>query len=77
MDDNNDTPASAQVSIPAAASPASEELTLVEFCMRLSKSDGRVELIGGFHQSEVAAGHVKDVESEFQSRFNVFINQPV
>jgi hypothetical protein len=66
MESNNDTPVAAP-----------EEQTLVEFCARLSKTDKRVELIGAFHHSEVAAGRVKDLESEFQSRFTAFINKPV
>lgn len=58
--------------------PASaEKVTLQEFCTRLSAVDKRVELIGGFHYTEVAAGHVKDLDSEFQSRFTVFANKPV
>jgi hypothetical protein len=47
-------------------------LTLDEFCARLSNTDKRVELIGGFHHSERAAGHAKDTEAAFQSRFVAF-----
>lgn len=63
-----------------AAAPADEQsgfpLTLEEFCTRLSQSDRRVELIGGFHAMERAAGNTKDVESAYQARFEAFVNQP-
>jgi hypothetical protein len=56
---------------------APEHMTLEEFCTRLSKNDKRVELIGGFHHSELAAGRIKDAESEFQTRFAAFVTKPV
>lgn len=56
---------------------APEHVTLDEFCTRLSTSDKRVELIGGFHFSEKSAGRIKDAESEFQKRFTAFITKPV
>lgn len=51
-------------------------LSLDEFCTRLSQSDRRVELIGGFHSVEVRAGRTKDVESAFKARFDEFVNAP-
>lgn len=60
-----------------APADVAEHITLEEFCTRLSKSDKRVELIGGFHYTEVAAGSIKDAESEFQSRFTAFVTKPV
>lgn len=56
---------------------APEHITLDEFCMRLSMSDRRVELIGGFAYSEKAAGRIKDAESEFQTRYSAFANKSV
>lgn len=56
---------------------APEPITLDEFCMRLSKTDRRVELIGGFAFSERADKRIKDLESEYQKRFVAFANQPV
>jgi hypothetical protein len=53
-----------------------QELTLQEFCQRLSSVDKRVELIGAFHYSETAAGTVKDLESAFADRFAAFLNKP-
>jgi hypothetical protein len=65
---------------PAPAAPEQGEaeipLTLDEFCIRLSASDARVELIGGFHHTEAVAGRSKDVESAFRARFDEFVNQP-
>lgn len=65
----------------AVAAPADEkvEVTLDEFCMRMSRRevDGRVELIHGFAYTERKAGHVKDTESGFKSRFDAFANKPV
>jgi hypothetical protein len=53
------------------------DLTLDEFCLRLSKSDKRVELIGAFHYTEKAAGRFKDAEQNYQTRFEAFVNKPV
>lgn len=53
------------------------EVTLTEFCTRLSMTDKRVELIGGFEFTERVARRVKDAESAYRSRFNAFINKPV
>lgn len=50
-------------------------LSLDEFCARLSQTERRTELIGGFHHQETAAGHLKDLESAYQGRFDQFINQ--
>jgi len=53
-----------------------EELTLAEFCSRLSSTDSRVELIGGFEHSERLAGRMKDTESEYAARYAAFLLQP-
>ena len=61
-----------------AAEPAvaGGELTLTEFCRRLSESERRVALIGGFEFSEKAKGRLKDTEASYKARFAEFINQP-
>lgn len=56
-------------------SPA-EELSLSEFCARLSSSDRRVELIGGFEHAERLAGRIKDTESAYAARYAAFLLQP-
>ena len=53
------------------------DLTLGEFCARLSAKDRRVELIGGFHADEVANGRNKDSEKNFMTRFRQFAERPV
>lgn len=71
----NETPAVDLAKAPSVA-PA-EQMMLEEFCTRLSKTDKRVEMIGGFHYTEVAAGKIKDTESAFKSRFEAFATKPV
>lgn len=58
-------------------SPAADyELTLDEFCIRLSARDKRVEMIGGFNHAEKQAGRIKDREAAFSERYAAFQNQP-
>lgn len=59
------------------ARDTADDITLEEFCRRLSITDRRPELIGGFHFAEKAAGRVKDAESNFADRFQAFANKPV
>lgn len=60
-----------------SADLASQELTLTEFCIRLSSTDRRVEMIGGFEASERAQGTVKATEAVFMERFQAFVTKPV
>lgn len=67
----------------APPSPPSEDLppqvfdlTLEEFCRRLSSEDRRVEMIGGFFADEMARGHVKDSEEAFRARYADFQVRP-
>lgn len=60
----------------AAPEPASEPLSLNEFCMRLSSKDKRVELIGGFEYSERVAGRLSDTAENYAARYAQFLNQP-
>lgn len=59
----------------AAAAPVA--VTLNEFCMRLSETVHRPELIGAFAFSERAAGNSRDSVDAFQARYEVFVNKPV
>lgn len=61
----------------AAADAASTAVTLDEYCMRLSQTDRRVELIGAFHSLEKRHRHMKDTEAAFSARFTDFVNKPV
>lgn len=59
----------------AAETRESFPLTLEEFCIRLSRTDKRVELIGAFNFVEKRAGRIKDTEAAFAERFDKFANQ--
>lgn len=61
----------------AADAPAAEALTLDEFCVRLSTTDRRPELLAGFHFVETRAAHLKDTEAAYRARFNEYVNTPV
>jgi len=53
-----------------------QELTVNEFCARLSAKISKPELIGAFAHVERVAGRVKDSEAAFEARFDLFVNQP-
>ena len=53
------------------------KLTLNEFCVRLSETVSRPELIGAFENAERRARRLKDTEAAFRARFDDFINTPV
>lgn len=53
------------------------ELTLEEFCTRLSKTDRRVELIGGFHADAKVRRQLKDVDTGFLRAFENYCSRPV
>lgn len=61
----------------AAGSADEEQVTLTEFCIRLSATVKSPELIGGFEHTEKALGTVKDAPSAFQARFDKFVTTPV
>ena len=73
-----DTAASVQEAAQdAGTAPAAVSLTLTEFCIRLSESVRRPELIGAFEFHERNAGRLKATATEFQARFDEFTNKPV
>ncbi len=55
---------------------AEPKTSLVEFCLRLSGRDRRVEMIAGFEHVEKMAGRLADVESAYAARFAAFVNKP-
>ena len=61
----------------SSAAPEAPELSLTEFCARLSATVRRPELLAGFEFSERTAGRVKDKPEAFQARFDKFCNKPV
>ena len=62
--------------VPVAVVPDAFPLTLDEFCSRKSATDQRVEMIAGFHFSEVRAGKTQDTEAAFTARYNAFCTRP-
>lgn len=64
---------------PAESLPAAEagQLSLHEFCLRLSTTVAKPELIAGFEHAERAASRLSDVHSAFADRFDKFVNSPV
>ncbi len=52
------------------------DLTLHEFCIRLSTKKHSPELIGGFHHAQKLAGVLKDSEAALTAAFDAFCNQP-
>lgn len=69
----DDAPAKAPVQVEA---PQAFDLTVDEFCARLSATDRRPELIYAFSRDELRAGRVKDSTANFTSRFASFANRP-
>lgn len=61
---------------PTPVADNSIELTLHDFCLRLSESVKKPELIGAFSASQTRAGVVKDTEAAFRKAFDKFINAP-
>lgn len=53
------------------------ELTLTEFCTRLSESVRSPELIAGFEFTQKAAGNHKSTEAAYRARYEAFVNTPV
>lgn len=62
-----------QQEVPAAA----PELSINDFCARLSETISRPELIGAFAHVERAAGRAKDTAAAYRARYDLFVNQPV
>jgi predicted CoA-binding protein len=62
--------------IPVPPAAPAEQITLDEFCTRLSQVDGRVEMIGAFNSVETLAKQFKDAEQAYQDRYRAFINAP-
>lgn len=65
-----------QVAAVKAAVPDSFELTLDEFCVRMSSKVNAPELLGAFHYEERAAGRLKDTEAAFAKRYEDFARKP-
>lgn len=56
--------------------PQTFDMTVEEFCRRLSGDDRRVEMIAAFFADERANGHVKASEEVFRARYADFQTRP-
>lgn len=72
----SDNSVEAAVAEAPAAAKTAFPLTLSEFCVRISSTDKRVELIGAFEHVERIAGRNSDLETNYASRYLAFANQP-
>lgn len=61
---------SAAATVAVAADP--RRLSLEQFCRELSLIDKRVELIAGFHHSEIRSGNLMDSEDAYKLRYEAF-----
>ena len=57
--------------------PLAVQITLTEFCVRLSETVRKPELIAGFEHVERRAGRLQDTDEAFRSRYDQFVNAPV
>lgn len=62
-------------SAPVVTEP-SIKLSVDDFCVRLSETDRRVELVSAFCSVERQAGRVSDTADNYASRYQVFLNKP-
>jgi hypothetical protein len=51
-------------------------LSLEEYCLRRSRTDRRVEMLGAFESDARRNGHLRDTEPGFDARFTAFCNKP-
>lgn len=65
-----------EIPVDAAAIDAPAPISLDEFCIQLSQKEPRVELISGFHYTELAAGNARDTAEAYQARFVAFLTKP-
>lgn len=52
-------------------------LSISDFCVRLSESVSKPELIGAFAHVEQKAQRTSDTQASYRKRFDAFINKPV
>ncbi|EDY2030037.1 hypothetical protein GTB64_004479 [Salmonella enterica] len=52
------------------------EVSLDDFCKRLSRTDSRYTLIAAFHLNQTKASKLRDTASAYQERFEKYINTP-
>jgi len=81
MADSTDTTIPDPIVAPAVAealaangvpTPIENPISVEDFCKRTSVTDKRVETLGAFYKSELAAGRTFDLSSYYASRLSVF-----
>jgi hypothetical protein len=53
------------------------DVSLDDFCKKLSLKETRYSLISAFHLNQKKAGKLRDTPSAYQGRFEKYINTPV
>lgn len=71
---NKDNPVKAA---PAGAVDPVQEVTLAEYCRRLSETVRRPELISAFEHRMRTAGVMRDTVEAFRGRYDAFVTTPV
>lgn len=56
--------------------PATFDLTLNEYCLRLSSEKVGPEMIAGFQHDQLAKGAIKGSHTGFKAAFDKFVRQP-
>lgn len=72
MVENTAAPAPAEAPVTESTDTPPAKVSLKRFCMDLSLTDKRVELIGGFHHTEKASGRLLDTPAAYAFRFADF-----
>ncbi len=62
---------------PPVNPPDEFTVSLNEFCIRLSKTDKRVEMIGGFHHSMTKEGTTSGKTVFYQQAYTKFTTAPI
>lgn len=71
------TETAAEQAAPEVVAVATPEVSLDEFCSRLSETVRSPEMIAAFHHTERAAGRVRGTPEAYKASFDKFVNQPV
>lgn len=69
--------ATAVASAPSVMAAGVMKTSLNEFCIRVSQSVTRPELISAFEYTERAARRLSDTDEAYRARFAAFVNKPV
>jgi hypothetical protein len=65
------------VTVAAGGVVSEPEISLDEFCLSISRTDRRVELLAGFHLDERAHGRLRGAASVYRQRLAEYAARPV